>query len=159
MSVGDAMADERLKVFVPFLLVDGVLVFAFLMLVQLDWFVHHTLYSYGLSFDLAWAEPYWSFVRIILGLLVFAVVVVTVVGYASYKKARREGGKVVFLCKSCGNAWSEIDRGVKVRNKLPKFKILKSCPSCNRKLLDEANKPVKNDLVEDLARPQMLAKA
>jgi len=73
---------------------------------------------------------------------------VTVVGYGSYKKARKESKKVVFLCKSCGNGWSEIDRRVNVKSKLPKFKILKSCPSCNKNLLDEESAVIETEAVK-----------
>jgi len=48
----EVMGTERFRVFVPFLLMDGVLVFAVLMLLQLDWIVNNMLYSYGLSFSL-----------------------------------------------------------------------------------------------------------
>ena len=113
------------------------LVFSFFILMSgLDFVVHGVLYDYGLCFSHDWAVPYWTFFRISLGLLVFAVAAVTVVGYGSYKKARKESEKVVFLCKSCGNAWTEVDRNVNVRSKSPKFKILRSCPSCDKKLFD-----------------------
>ncbi len=42
------------------------------MLNQLDQIVHGQLYSYGLRFDYAWANPYWSILRIIQILLVVA---------------------------------------------------------------------------------------
>jgi len=151
------MGTERLRVLVPFLLIDGVLVLAMLLLLQLDWIVNNTLYDYRLVFSLDWAVPYWTFFRISLGLLVFAVAAVTVVGYGSCKKARKESEKVVFLCEFCGNAWSEIDRNVNVRSKLPKFKILKSCPSCNKKLLDKRTDVIQTDKLESHVETPMHA--
>jgi DNA replicative helicase MCM subunit Mcm2 (Cdc46/Mcm family) len=70
-------------------------------------------------------------------------VVSVVVGYGSYKKVKKESEKIVFLCKSCGNAWSEVDRNVNVGSKLPRFKIVKSCPSCNKNLSDEERRLLK----------------
>ena len=131
------MEIERLRAFAPFLLVDGVLVFVVVMLLQLDWIVNNTLYNYSLHFSIDWAVPYWTALRISLVLLVFAIGAVSVIGYGSYRKVRRESEKVVFVCKSCGNAWTELDRIVKTKDKLPKFKVLKTCPSCSKKLPEE----------------------
>jgi len=147
-GLGEVMGTERLRVLVPFLLVDGVLVLAMLLLLQLDWIVNNTLYNYRLVFSLDWAVPYWTFFRISLGLLVFAVSAVTVVGYGLCEKAGKESEKVIFLCEFCGNAWSEIDRNVNVMSKLPKFKILSSCPSCNKRLLDNRTDAIQTDKLE-----------
>lgn len=142
------METERVKALVPFLFVDGVLAFAVLMLLYLDWIVNNTLYRYGLGFSFDWAVPYWMAFRLTLLLIGLTLVAVTVIGYGSYNKAKKESEKVVFLCKSCGNAWSEIDRSVNVRSELPKFKILKGCPSCDNKLLDEETMNIQTDTVK-----------
>jgi len=156
---GEIMRTEKLRALVPFLLMDGVLVLAMLMLWQLDWIVHNTLYNYHLVFSLDWAVPYWTFFRISLVLLVFAVAAVTVVGYGSYKKAEKESEKIVFLCKSCGNAWSEVDRNVNVGSKLPKFKIVKSCPSCNKNLSDEESVVIETEALKARMETPVLAEA
>jgi len=142
------METERVKALVPFLFVDGVLAFTVLMLLYLDWIVNHTLYRYGLGFSFDWAVPYWMAFRMTLLLIGLTIVAVTVIGYGSYKKAKKEIEKIVFLCKSCGNAWSEIDRSVNVKSKLPKFKILKGCPSCDKKLLDEETMNIQTETVK-----------
>jgi hypothetical protein len=131
------METEKLGAFAPFLLIDGVLVFVMVMLLHLDWIVNNVLYDYSLVFNPDWAEPYWVALRISLALLVFAIAAVSVIGYDSYRKVKRESEKVVFICKSCGNAWTELDRIVKPKDKLPKFKVLKTCPSCSKKLPEE----------------------
>ena len=156
---GEVMGTERFRVFLPFLLMNGVLIFAVLMLLQLDWIVNNMLYSYGLSFSLDWAVPYWTFLRVTGGLLGFAIAAVTVVGYGSYKKARKESEKVVFLCKSCGNGWSKIDGRINVKSKLPKFKILKSCPSCNKNLLDEESAVIETEAVKARVETPVLTDA
>jgi len=138
----------RLFAVIPFVFVECVLVFAVLMLLRLDWIVNNVLYGYGLSFSVEWAVPYWVALRACLGLIGLTVIALAVVGYGSYKKARRESERVVFLCKSCGNAWIEVDRSVRVKGKLPKFKVLKSCPSCSVDLLDEQTGVVQTDSVE-----------
>lgn len=153
------MRTEKLRALVPFLLMDGALVLAMLMLWQLDWIVHNTLYNYHLVFSLDWAVPYWTFFRISLGLLVLAVAAVTVVGYGSYKRAKRESEKIVFLCKSCGNAWNEVDRKVNVGSKLPKFKIVRSCPSCNKNLLDEETAFIETEAVKTHVETPVLTDA
>jgi len=141
------MGTERLRV----------LILAMLLLLQLDRIVNNALYNYRLVFSLDWAVSYWTFFRISLGLLVFAVAAVTVVAYGSYRKVRKESEKVVFLCEFCGNAWSEIDRKVNVRSKLPKFKILKSCPSCNKNLLDKRTDVIQTDELEPYVETSMHA--
>ena len=131
------MSTEKLGVLAPFLLVEGLLGFAALMLFQMDWIVNNMLYSYDLVFSMDWAMPYWTVLRIASGLVAFAMITVGVFGYVSYRNARSERESVVFICKSCGNAWTELNSNVKVKEGLPKFKILKSCASCDNKLLDE----------------------
>jgi hypothetical protein len=153
------MRTEKLRALVPFLLMEGVLGLAMLMLWQLDWLVHNTLYTYHLVFSLDWAVPYWTFFRISFGLLVFAVAAVAVVGYGSYKKAKKESEKIVFLCKSCGNAWSKVDRNVSVGSKLPRFKIVKSCPSCNKNLSDEESVVVESEALKARKETPVFAEA
>jgi len=41
---------------------------------QIDYIVHHTLYEFGLRFSYEWAERYWIYIRLILGLLGLTVV-------------------------------------------------------------------------------------
>jgi len=127
---------------------DGALVLAMLMLFQLDWIVHSTLYNYNLSFSLGWAVPYWTASRTCLGLLGLTTIASTILGYGSYRKARKESEKIVLLCKSCGNAWTELDRSVRIKRKLPKFKILESCPSCDKKFLNEQTTTIQTDTMK-----------
>jgi len=131
------LASEKLSVVVRYAFVEGVLIFALVMLSHLDWIVHNTLYRYSLVFSLDWAVPYWTAFRIVLGLLITAIASIAVMGYLAFRRAGIEAEKVVYICKSCGNAWTELDKSVKPRGKLPRFKILKSCASCDRKILDE----------------------
>ena len=133
------MSKEKFSAVAPFLLVDGVLIFAIITLLQLDWIVNHTLYNYNLHFSFNWAVPYWAFLRTSLSLLTLAVTAVSILGYVYYRNFRKERERVVYICESCGNAWIELDGSFKINRKLPKFKILKSCPSCNKKLLDRPN--------------------
>lgn len=131
------MSRGKFGAIAPFLLVDGTLIFAIVMLLQVDWIVHHTLYNYNLHFSFDWAVPYWTALRLSVTLLLLAVTAVTVLGYFSYRKTEREIEKTVFICRSCGDAWVELNGNVKIGDRLPKFKILKNCPSCNKKLLEE----------------------
>lgn len=132
------LRNKRLSAVVPFVFVECVLVFVVLMLLRLDWIVNDVLYGYGLVFSVEWAVPYWVALRVAFGLVGFVMVaVLAVVGYGWFKGVRKEGEGVVFLCRSCGKAWKLVDRSVRVRGELPKFKVVKSCPSCNEELLDE----------------------
>jgi len=83
-----------------------------------------------------------------LASLFLSVVSVTAIGYVSFRKAKREREKMVFLCKSCGNAWTEVDKSVKIRGKLPKFRILFVCPSCDSTLVDDERAVVKGGGLE-----------
>lgn len=151
--------SRRLSVVVSFVFVECVLVFVVLMLLRLDWIVNDVLYGYGLVFSVEWAVPYWTVLRVCLGLIGLSVVAVAVVGYGLYKGVRREGGGVVFLCRSCGKAWTLVDRSVRVKGELPKFKVVKSCPSCNERLLDEETGVVQTDSVEAHVEKPMFAEA
>ena len=131
------MVDERLSALGHFIFVEGVLIFAFVMLLHLDWIVHNMLYRYNLVFSLDWAVPYLTALRIVAGLLITAIASIAVMGFLAFRRARREAEKVVYICKNCGNAWVELDRNVKVGAKLPKFRILRSCATCDRKILED----------------------
>jgi len=131
------MNSEKLVKLLPFLAVDGAIILATLLLVQLDWIVNHTLYNYGLIFSPDWATSYWTLVRIIFGLLGFTLVGIAAIGYVSYKKTREETARTVFICKSCGTALTRLVGSVSVKETLPKFKILKKCPLCDKKLLEK----------------------
>lgn len=137
------LVESRFRAVVPFLLVDGVLVLAMVMLLQLDWIVNHVLYDYGLVFSVNWAVPYWLVLRVCLVSLFLSVLFVSVFGCVAFRRAVRKRERVVFLCKSCGNGWVEVDKSVKIRGKLPRFRILFVCPSCDSALLDEDNPVVK----------------
>jgi hypothetical protein len=140
------MTNRKLSTFAPFLLIDGVLVFALVMLLQLDWIVNNTLYRYDLRFSLDWAMPYWTALRTSLILLVLAIVAVNAIGYYSYRKTGRESENVVFVCKSCGKAWKELEEIVETEGKAPiVIKILQTCPSCGKKLSEAQDKQVVQD--------------
>jgi hypothetical protein len=127
------LESERLRSFGPFLFIDGVLLLVTVMLLLLDWVVNNVLYDYGLVFSLNWAVPYWTALRISLALLLSAVVAVSAIGFASYMKVRRESERAIFVCRSCGTAWTKLDRIVKTEGRLPEFKVLKTCPNCAKK--------------------------
>lgn len=129
----------KLVKLIPFLVVDGTIILAIFLLMQLDWLVNNTFYNYGLTFSSDWAMPYWTALRIILGSLSFTLISITIIGFSSYKKAREETANTVFFCKSCGHAFTELKGHVNVTKTLPKFKVLKECPSCSKKLLENRN--------------------
>lgn len=122
-----------------FMLIDGVLVFGTLMLLQLDWIVNHTLYTYNLTFSLDWAVPYWTFLRIILGSLLLAIIAITVSGYSIYRRSKEASMMPMYICESCGSMWTSAFVGPKVKSEKvsQKFRFLKSCPQCNKDLLTE----------------------
>lgn len=147
------MATKRIRMLAPYLLSNVFLAFTVLMLWYLDWIVNHILYHYNLSFSLDWATPYWTALRTILILIGLTIVTTTVTGYSSYKKAKKQTEKTIYLCKSCGNAWTEVDANVKVKEKLPKFKILKNCPSCNKRILDSKSTVLEEHIVDSPSEP------
>ncbi|MCK4477959.1 hypothetical protein KAU88_05475 [Candidatus Bathyarchaeota archaeon] len=131
------MNVEKLSKLLPFLMVDGAIIIVIILSLQLDWIVNNTLYYYGLQFSLGWANIYWTTFRMALGLLCFAIVATTIIGYLSYKKSRNETARTVFVCKSCGNALTKLGGNISVNEALPKFKVLKKCPFCDNKLLEK----------------------
>ena len=48
--------------------------FSFLVVLRIDWFVHEDLYSYGLQFDLLWANDYWFNKNMLLTFLAGATI-------------------------------------------------------------------------------------
>lgn len=131
------MTPEKLGKLVPFLLIDGVVFLAASLLVYLDWIVNNILYNYGLKYSLDWYVGYKTVSLIIFGLLAFTAVANTIVGIVSYRKAKEDIKKTVFVCKSCGHALTELKGNFSVKDTLPKFEVLEKCPLCNEKLLDE----------------------
>lgn len=131
------MNIKKLSKLLPFLIVDGAIIIVIILSLQLDWIINNTLYNYELQFSLGWANIYWTTIRMILGLLCFTLVATTVIGYLSYKKARKEIAGTVFVCKSCGNALTKLVSNISVNEALPKFKVLKKCPFCDNKLLEK----------------------
>jgi hypothetical protein len=127
------MNAEKLIRPVFFLVVDGAIVLAIFLLVHLDWIVNNTLYSYGLRFDLDWAMDYWTALRVVLGLLGFSLAAISIMGYDSYRKAREESLRTVFICETCGSALTRLDGGLSLKESLPKLKVLPNCPLCDEK--------------------------
>ncbi|MGB9714010.1 MAG: hypothetical protein ACPLZC_03405 [Candidatus Bathyarchaeales archaeon] len=124
---------------IPFLLIEGVLVFGFLILLQVDWIVNHTLYNYNLTFSVDWAVPYWTFLRLIFGAFFLAIIAIAVLGYSAYRRSKEKSMMPVYICRACGNMWTSAFAGAKIERgkSSPKFRFLKSCPQCNRNLLAE----------------------
>ena len=54
-----------------FWIVGGVV--AWFLLTRVDLIVHGTLYSYGLQFSYDWANPYWTYIRVVDALLIVSV--------------------------------------------------------------------------------------
>lgn len=127
------MNAEKLIKPVSFLIVDGAIVLAIFLLIYLDWIVNNTLYGYGLRFDLDWAMGYWTALRVVLGLLGFSLAATSIMGYSSYRKAREESLRTVFICEACGSALARLDGSLSLKESLPKLKVLPNCPLCDEK--------------------------
>jgi hypothetical protein len=61
------------------LLADILLVIVLVLLLQIDKLVNGTLYYYGLTFSIDWAQPYWWMFRISLVLIIIAIFLISVV--------------------------------------------------------------------------------
>jgi hypothetical protein len=124
---------------IPFLLIEGVLVFGIIILLQVDWVVNHTLYNYNLTFSLDWAVPYWTFLRIVFGAFLLAIIAIAVLGYGAYRRSKEKNMMPIYVCRACGSMWTSTFVGAKVEGgkDSSKFRFLKSCPQCNRNLLTE----------------------
>lgn len=131
------MRTQKLTKLLPYLAVDAAIIITILLLAQIDWIVHNSLYNYGLTFSEEWARFYWTLLRIIIGMLVFAFATVTILGVFSYKKAKKELSRTVYVCKSCGTALTRLTDNISVKEDLPNFRITKECPSCSKKMLED----------------------
>jgi len=128
---------QKLARLLPYLAVDAAIIITILLLTQIDWIVNNSLYNYGLTFSEGWARFYWTLLRIILGMLSFAFAAVTILGVFSYKKAKKELSRTVYVCKSCGSALTRLTGNISVKEDLPNFRIMKECPSCSKKTLED----------------------
>lgn len=131
------MRTRKLSSLLPYLAVDAAIIIIILLLAQIDWTVNHTLYNYGLTYSEDWAYYYWTALRIIQGLLAFAFAGVIILGVYSYKKAKEQLSKTIFICKSCGNALTRPIGNINIKDNLPNFQVLIECPSCNKQLLED----------------------
>lgn len=131
------MNTQKLARLLPYLAVDAAIIITILLLAQIDWIVHNSLYNYGLTFSENWARFYWTLLRIILGMLSFTFAAVTILGAFSYKKAKKELSRTVYVCKSCGTALTRLTGNISVKEDLPNFRIMKKCPSCSKKMLED----------------------
>ena len=131
------MRTQKLAKLLPYLAVDAAIITTILLLWQIDWIVNSFLYHYGLTFSENWARFYWTLLRIILGMLTFAFATVTILGILSYKKAKKELSRTVYVCKSCGTALTRLTGNISVKEDLPNFRIVKECPSCSKQLLKD----------------------
>ena len=61
------------------MLADAMLIVVLVLVLQIDKLVNGTLYSYGLIFNNAWAQPYWLMFRVSLILIVVAIFMITIV--------------------------------------------------------------------------------
>ena len=131
------MSNQKLTRLLPYLAVDAAIIITILLLAQIDWIVNSTLYNYGLTFSEDWARFYWTVLRIIHGMLVFAFATVTILGVFSYKKAKKEHSRTVYVYKSCGTALTQLTGNISVKEDLPNFRIMEECPSCSKQLLED----------------------
>jgi membrane-associated PAP2 superfamily phosphatase len=130
------MNNTNLLHILIFITVDVALFLTASLLFQLDWLVNNLLYDYGLQFNPNWATIYWTAIRASLGLIAFSIIAVSLTSYASYKKAKEETRKTVLICKSCGAALAKVEGNVNLKESIPKFEIMKTCPFCDEKLLE-----------------------
>ena len=73
------------------ILVDVMLAVALILLLQVDRLINSTLYDYGLTFDIAWAQPYWTMLRTSLVLIYSALITMSLVEllYPYFRKKRQ----------------------------------------------------------------------
>jgi hypothetical protein len=92
MDVNRVLGNQWLKrVFLIVWIVGGVV--AIFLLSRIDSIVNGTLYAYHLSFNTAWADPYWTYLRVTYGLLVLTVVSSSFFLAVDFVNARNNGLK------------------------------------------------------------------
>jgi uncharacterized membrane protein len=72
------------------LFVDIILIVALVLMLQIDTLVNTTLYNYGLTFNAAWAGPYWAMLRSSLVLIVVAIIMISMLelAFASFESEK-----------------------------------------------------------------------
>ena len=128
------VVHPKWKSIIPHIIIAAVILVVTFLLARIDWIVHHTLYDYGLIFGLEWAYDYWFALRSILVLLNLSLGVIVVAGFFSYRRAKEETMKTVFICEFCGEPFVRFNGNVNLKGPLPRLRILKKCPFCNIKL-------------------------
>jgi len=125
------------------------------LLTIIDFIVHHQLYRFGLQFSYDWANPYWTVLRISLGLLGFIAVLSSFnIAHFIWKRLRKpkavkraekaelvepveveETGLVspsvptLYQCTSCGRSITHPLRMLDFHSQRPR--MVNICPFCN----------------------------
>jgi uncharacterized Zn-finger protein len=127
------------------------------LLTRIDLIVHGQLYNFGLQFDPAWADPYWSYTRLIyvgLGLPMTLSVFFIALGFASKidkaperatkqepkpqpvvcekRKAKEKNNSMVISCPSCKKVFGRPL--VMLNFEGGKTRLVNVCPYCNHVL-------------------------
>jgi hypothetical protein len=124
MDLRDAVSSSTL---VKFALVLWFVSAAFIvfLLGQIDQIVHKQLYDYGLQFNLAWANPYWSAIRMTYIALAFPSAFAAGLLVLNLVSARRNRLKVVTK-EAAKSVASQVQPTLQQNN------LLASCPSCKK---------------------------
>ena len=128
------MVSEKWKSILPYIAISAAILVTTFLLARIDWITNHTLYDYGLIFNLEWASDYWFALRSIIVMLNISLAITIAAGFFSYRRAEKDIAKTIYICKTCGEALTKVKGSVNFEENIPKFKVLKNCPMCNNKL-------------------------
>jgi len=128
------MVSEKWKSTLPYIAISAAILITTFLLARIDWITNHTLYDYGLIFNLEWASDYWFALRSIIVMLNISLAITIAAGFFAYRRAEKDIAKTIYICKTCGEALTKVKGSVSFEENMPKFKVLKNCPMCNNEL-------------------------
>jgi len=167
MGWKDLLDGRRFTYLVAAIWLVSAVFIAFLMH-QLDWIVHHDLYTYGLQFSLNWASPYWAFLWAIYGCLALSStlsLIVLCTGFLKHKHAKNaalnknvvykgerksavneaeplNGNHMLITCPNCKRVFSKPLVMLDFSKK--RSRLVNSCPYCNQVLDQEEEENQEN---------------
>jgi uncharacterized Zn-finger protein len=99
---------------------------------SIDAIVHGTLYSYGLQFSTIWAQPYWTYTRVLYASQFVSIALSTVALVFGFLKKDNGPKSEQNADKRAPKCEQNADASVPRQEKITGNGIVISCPTCNK---------------------------
>jgi uncharacterized Zn-finger protein len=131
-------------ILVVWIVSSGFLLFS---LNQIDGIIHGTMYNYGLQFNNAWAQPYWSYTRLIYVALSVPMVLSAATLLFSYPKRKNDkkqvhdrtesSTRILISCPFCKKVFTKPLVVLDFAD--GKGKLMNVCPYCSKSFAGAEN--------------------